>query len=136
MPWGVSPIWNLALKTFYTKINVYFCVIKRSVKKSIFDHCLIDQTWSKIPKIEKNWFLRLRFNWWSINWKKIDSTNFAHQCTWSCTHAKSETMLSHQECAFVIDSYFIEKKSCKHARELFRVKFGQKRTLPHSTLHE
>ncbi len=42
-------------------------------KNRFFDHRLIDQTWLKFPKIEKNRFLKFRFDQGSINREKINS---------------------------------------------------------------
>ncbi len=86
-----------------SKISIwaYRCLFKYQIqqhfqkKNRFFDHCLIDQTWSKIPKIEKNWFLRLRFKR-SINQKKKKKKSAAlvlcslqYYCSPQCSHNSS-----------------------------------------------
>ncbi len=74
--------------SIFAKMNVYFCVInkKDEYKNRFSGHRLIDQTWLKFPKIEKNRFLRFWFNrWWLIVKKSttLDERNrhYCEKCT-------------------------------------------------------
>ena len=43
-------------------------------------------------------------------------------------------VFSREMCAFIIEHYFTEKKSCQRVRALFQEKFGENRSLPNSSI--